>query len=270
MSELGYQGTQRPSDDAGAFNAQKFLIVQLLNAMNIGTLVKITSVTNAGELSPVGFVDVQPLVNQLSGDDTATPHAIVHNLVYFRLQGGTDAIILDPKVGDIGIAVFADRDISSVKAGKAQANPGSGRRNDMADGMYIGGVLNGTPQQYIQYNTQGIKLFSPTRIRMEAPLIELHATTSIKSDAPLIQSDATVSIVENAPSIVETAPLIAMNGAITQTAGAGTGVVTMIGPVNVQLAIKSNTEVTAVTTPLHTHAHTGVQSGGSNTGGPTP
>ena len=269
MSDLGYQGTQRPSDDAGGYNAQKFLITALLNQMNIGTLVKVTAVTNSGGLDPVGFVDVQPLVNQLTGDGTKMPHAEVYNLPYFRLQGGTDAIIIDPKVGDIGIAVFADRDISSVKANKAQANPGSGRRNDMADGLYIGGVLNGTPEQYIQYNGSGIKMFSPTRVRIEAPLIELHATTSIKSDAPLIQSDASASIVENAPLITNTAPLIGLNGALTQTAGAGTGVVTMIGPVNVQQQIKSNTEVVAVTTPLHTHVH--INGGGTgNSGLPTP
>jgi hypothetical protein len=37
---------------------------------------------------------------------------------YFRVQGGADAIIIDPKVGDLGIAVFCSRDITGVKRSK--------------------------------------------------------------------------------------------------------------------------------------------------------
>ena len=57
--------------------------------------------------------------------------------------------LIDPTQGDIGLAIFADRDISSVRANRAQANPGSYRRFDMADGVYIGGILNGMPTQTV-------------------------------------------------------------------------------------------------------------------------
>lgn len=234
MSDLGYQGTERPGDNAGAFNAQAFLIQQFINRMNIGTLVRVQKVTNSGGLSPVGFVDVLPLVNQLAGDDSPVPHAVVHELVYFRLQGGGDAVILDPKVGDIGIAVFADRDISSVKASKGAANPGSGRRNDMADGMYFGGVLNGTPTQYVRFSSTGVEVVSPTKITLKAPVTQIDSA------------------------------LIALNGNIAQTAGTGTGTASFVGPITVV------NDVTAGAISLQTHKHTGVQSGGSNTGGPTP
>lgn len=74
-----------------------------------------------------------------------------------------------------------------------------------------------------------------------------------------------------APVFTVNAPLIGLNGQIVQTnTGAGTPGVTMEGPVLVQQQIKSNTEVIAQTTPLHTHAHTNVQPGTGNTGGPTP
>ena len=231
MSDLGYQGTQRPSDNAGDFNAQKFLIEQLLNLMNIGTLVKVTAVTNSGGLSPVGFVDVQPLVNQLAGDGTQVPHAEVYGMPYFRLQGGADAIILDPKVGDVGIAVFADRDISSVKANKAQANPGSGRRNDMADGLYFGGVLNGTPTQFIRFSGAGIELVSPTKISMNAPITEINSA------------------------------LIALNGNIVQTAGSGSGAASLVGPVTV------TNDLTAEGKSVAHHVHVSAGAG-SNTSQP--
>lgn len=64
-------------------------------------------------------------------------------------------MIVDPVIGDIGIAVFADRDISTVKRTKAQGNPGSRRRFDAADGMYLGGLLNSAPTNYLQLSSDG-------------------------------------------------------------------------------------------------------------------
>jgi hypothetical protein len=113
-------------------------------------------------------VDVLPLVNQIDGGNGAMPHGVVHNIPYFRLQGGANAIILDPQVGDIGICVFADRDISAVKTAKGVANPGSKRRFDMADGLYIGGVLNGAPTQYLQFSGSGINVVSPNTVAINA------------------------------------------------------------------------------------------------------
>jgi len=270
MSDQGYAGQQRLSDSLGDFNPVRAIVMALMSQMFTATEARVVACTNSGGLSPVGFVDVQPLVNQLNGEGKATPHNILHNLPYFRLQGGKNAVIIDPEVGDIGIVVFADRDISGVNNSKDQANPGSGRRFDMADGMFIGGVLNGTPEQYVQFNGGGIHVHSPTKIKLTAPDIEITADNSIKSTATTVQTTASASITDNAPIATTNAPVIGLNGNVTQTTGGGTAGVTMQGPVHVIDQIKSDTEVIAVTTPLHTHAHTGVTSGGANTGGPTP
>lgn len=177
----GYAGARNAKSSGSELNALTFVINQILNARNSATLVQIKAVTNSGGLSPVGFVDVLPLVNQLDGYGNSMPHGIVRNVPYFRLQGGTDAVIIDPKVGDIGIAVFADRDISAVKASKALANPGSRRRADKADGLYIGGVLNGTPTQYVQFTAGGINVTSPTAITIKAPSITLDGPVTATS-----------------------------------------------------------------------------------------
>jgi hypothetical protein len=176
MNDLGYTGTKDVGDAPNTYGSLVFLAKQLLNRTNTATLVKIVTVTNAGGLSPVGFVDVQPLVNQVDGANNAMPHGVLHNLPYFRMQGGADAIILDPKVGDIGIAVFADHDISTVSATKKQANPGSGRRYSMADGLYIGGVLNAAPVQYVQFTASGINIVSPSQVTITAPSIASSGT----------------------------------------------------------------------------------------------
>ena len=250
---LGIKGAQDVSSANSEFNAISFLVNQILAGKNFSTLVKVKSVTNPGSVSPVGFVDVQPLVNMMDGDNNAIPHGIVSNIPYFRMQGGADAIILDPKVGDIGIAVFADRDISAVKASKAAANPGSMRRSDMADGMYIGGFLNGTPTQYVQFSSAGIKIHSPTAIVLEAPDIQINAET--------VEIVASASTTVTTPTFTVNGATV-LNGSLSQGTGDAGGGATMLGPVDV------TGDVTAGGKSLVTHVHSGVTSGGSNTGQP--
>lgn len=158
MTDNFGNGQMQPWDTTSDFNAISFIIEQALARTRTMTLVKVVAVTNDGGVSPVGFVDVHPMVNMLDGAGVSSPHRTVFHLPYFRLQGGANAVILDPIVGDIGLAVIADRDISAVKSAKADANPGSGRRFDLADGVYIGGILNGAPSQYVRFTDSGILL----------------------------------------------------------------------------------------------------------------
>jgi len=241
--QFGYAGQARPAEGGDEYGAQMFLISQALARLSTSTLVRVVAVTNAGGVAPVGYVDVQPLVNQLDGAGNAVPHAVLHNLPYFRLQGGTDAIILDPKIGDIGIAVFASRDISAVKASKAQANPGSWRAHDMADGLYVGGLLNGTPVQYVQFTAGGINVVSPAKVTITAPQIE---------------GNAEQQFAINSPQIV-------LNGTVQQGAGSYGGTSTWQGDMNTLGTLRNNGRDVG-----SAHTHPGVQSGPSNTGTPNP
>jgi hypothetical protein len=171
---LGFRGFQEPETASAHFNAQSFLVKSMLSRVRTAMLVQVQAVTNAGGLSPVGSVNILPLVNQIDGAGNVMSHSTIFACPYMRVQGGTNAIILDPQVGDIGIAVFADRDISSVTANKGQANPGSRRQHDMADGLYVGGVLNGVPTAYLQFSSGGITLTSPTAVTINAPTIILN------------------------------------------------------------------------------------------------
>lgn len=173
-NNTGYLGQQNPNTMGSKFNADVFLIQSILARISTATLVQVKAVTNDGNVAPVGFVDVLPLVNQVDGLNNATQHGVVYGIPYFRLQGGQNAIILDPQVDDIGIVIFADRDISSVKANKAQSNPGSRRRFDMADGLYIGGVLNGQPTQYVRFSAGQVELVSPTLVKITAPAVKIY------------------------------------------------------------------------------------------------
>ena len=155
MKNFGY-GQMGPLDTASDFNVDALTIKRFLTTFRTAAVVQVISCTNSGDLAAVGFVDVQPMVNMLDGLGNAMPHGTVYNIPYFRVQGGTNAVIIDPEVGDIGLAIFADRDISAVKVNRAVSNPGSFRRADMADGLYFGGFLNAVPTQYFRFCSVGI------------------------------------------------------------------------------------------------------------------
>jgi hypothetical protein len=221
------------------FNAHQFVIKMMMARMSTATLVQVQSCTNSGGLSVVGSVNVLPLVNMIDGANVATPHQTVFQLPYCRVQGGTNAVIIDPAIGDIGIAIFADRDISSVIANKGQANPGSARRFDMSDGLYIGGFLNSAPSQFIQFQSSGITITSPSAVTINSPTVTVNATTSMTINSPTVTVNATTSM-------TITSPLVTIDGNIVTT-----GTITNNG-----LDISS------------THMHPGVTSGSSDTGPP--
>lgn len=188
----GIQGLQFPADGGSDFNAISAIFRSMLSRVATSTLVKVVKCTNEGGVSPVGFVDIQPLINQVDGDGNAVPHGVIYGCPYSRMQGGGNAIILDPKPGDIGVAVFASRDIAGVIAKRAAANPGSNGRFRWSDGLYIGGMLNGTPTQWIRFSDDGIEIVSPTQVKLEAPdvriscaTLEIAATTSASVTTPI-------------------------------------------------------------------------------------
>ena len=171
-----YYGQTDPTTRQGEWNRMRFVIQQQMRNLNTSMPVRVLSVQAAG-VAPVGFVSVQILVDQVTGNDMTVPHGEITNVPYMRLQGGANAVIIDPQVGDIGIACFASRDISAVKNARQTAPPGSRRAYDFSDAMYIGGILNAAPVQYIQFTEGGIIVHSPSAVTVEAPVVNVNATT---------------------------------------------------------------------------------------------
>ncbi len=155
---FGY-GYLFPNDRLGKFNPTAFLVSQMLSRVRTITLAKVMSVTNSGTDIPAGTVDVQPLVSMVDGIGNATSHGTVYKIPYFRFQSGANALIMDPVVGDIGIMLVCDRDISAVKASRQASAPPSGRAFDFSDGLFIGGVLGAvTPTQYTRFDANGMTI----------------------------------------------------------------------------------------------------------------
>ena len=226
----GFAGPWWLNSGGNAFNAHDFHIRSVLAKKTFNQLVKVLSVTGGG-VGPPPVVSVQPMVGQIDGYGNITPHGPISNIPVFRSQGGAAAVIIDPAVGDIGLAAFCDRDISVVKATGEISGPGSWRQNDWADGVYIGGYLNETPTTYIQASDEiGVTVLTPG------------GSFTLTSNGTLTTT---------VPSFNVIAPEISMTGSVLIT-----GTLTITG------------DVTGDGIDLKNHVHSGVQSGGDDTGPP--
>ena len=156
VSSFGY-GQIQPEDGSSDLNAIAAIARQLIAQLDVMKLVKVIAV-HPGTGSPPGpgTVDVQPLVSQIDANGYAVPHGTVFGIACWRFQNGPWAIISDPAVNDVGYVVCADRDSSSVPSKLGQTvTPGSRRRYNIADGIYVGGVFNPVPAANVWFKTDG-------------------------------------------------------------------------------------------------------------------
>ncbi|EHM02022.1 hypothetical protein HMPREF9946_01540 [Acetobacteraceae bacterium AT-5844] len=166
------------------YNAQAFVVRSILAKVQNATLVMVQSVESAD--GPMGRVKVVPLVKQQAADGTVIDHGTIHDVPYLRIQGGAAALILDPQPGDIGIALFASRDISTVKKTQAAAAPGSFRQNSMADALYLGGLLNGEPQTLIRLSGDGVNVTTPGVITFSGNNVSLDAVGNLLAKGQVV------------------------------------------------------------------------------------
>lgn len=189
---------QTPDSVASEYATIAFVIAQVMSSMGTATVVKVVGCTNTGELERPGTVDLKLLIDMVTGDGQVIPHGTVYKAPYMRLQGGDNAVILDPQPGDLGLCVFASRDISAFKGDPDAARdrmpepgapPGSRRSFNLSDALYVGGILNGTPTQYVQFKGTGVVVKSPQAITLEAPMINLKGNVA--------QTDGDVTMSQN-------------------------------------------------------------------------
>lgn len=157
QNSFGY-GQMDPTDAGDEFNKISFLVRQRIALLDTMKLVKIVAVHSEGEVAAAGTVDVQPLVSMIDGGGNVTAQGTVNGIPWSRAQGGKNAVICDPQVGDIGYVAVSDRDISGVKTAKKPSPPGSRRQFNVADGVYAGGCLNVAPEQYLVFTATGVRL----------------------------------------------------------------------------------------------------------------
>lgn len=139
---------------------QEWIIQRLIRQIHTSTLVKVLQVYPTS--GAVGFVDVQPMVQQTTTNNVVIDTAPMYRMPYMRPQGGKSAVIVDPAEGDIGLAVFAERDITGVVNTQDLGPAPTNRAYDAGDGVYLGGFLNQDPEQWLKFfATDGAELKAP-------------------------------------------------------------------------------------------------------------
>lgn len=165
---------------AGA--AQDMYIINNLIA-NIHTMmpVKILSVTVPPDsLAPIGRCEVLPLVQQIDGSNNVYPMGKIINVPYLRVQGGSNAIVIDPQVGDVGLCGFCERDISIVKRTGELSAPDTRRKYDINSAVYMFTMMSGAPTQYIHFKTSGIDIKTTGDLNINGLIIKADGTLITK------------------------------------------------------------------------------------------
>lgn len=192
MADQGYKGFLGPFDANDEFGEMWFVVQQLIKRNATAMLVLVKAVHPATDpLTAPPTIDMQPMVHQINGLDQVEPHGVIYGVPCFRLGRGNCAVIMDPKVGDIGLAIFASHDISTVKATGKVGPPGSRRRFDWADALYFGAFLSGTITRYIQFTDSAINVVDPTAINVTAPTVTVNASTKAVVNSPEVDLGGT-------------------------------------------------------------------------------
>lgn len=133
--------------------AQEWIILRLIRRIHTATPVKVLAVVPL--TATTGSVDVQPLILDQDTNGLVIPQSPIYSIPYLRLQGGTSAVILDPVVGDIGLAIFGERDTTNVVKTRAEGSAPTDRTYNSGDGFYLGGFLNAPPTQWVKFLAGG-------------------------------------------------------------------------------------------------------------------
>jgi len=155
-----YQSASGVSSDADAF-LQNFN--NLLNGKSFIEIVRVEAIDSQ-------TVDLMPLVTQRDLSGAPIDNSVVYGAQVWRLQRGASAVIMDPVVGDIGIALYCDRDSDNARSDKVVGAPTSNRNHSKTDGIYLGGLLNQDPTQYVEFADGRINIVSPSGVTIDTPL----------------------------------------------------------------------------------------------------
>ncbi|MXV58357.1 MULTISPECIES: baseplate assembly protein [unclassified Saccharibacter] len=172
------QHNTTPHDIRSSLNA---LIESHISQLGTPVLVRVETVQSSG-VSLTGKVDVLPLTQQQDRLRRPYTQHIIRNVPYLRIQGGTSALIIDPKPGDIGFIVIAGRDQTNVVAARSVAPPASFRQFSISDCVYVGGFLNEAPNQYVQFTDEGVRIVSPGKVEIEAASISANCDITTTGD----------------------------------------------------------------------------------------
>ncbi len=237
-------------DFASPYNQLVYTIKQtILQTVSTAIPVRVDSVERNGDGSGGGYLSATPLVAQTDASGNLIPPVSIPRLPYFRLQHGTAAVICDPAVGDVGLAVFAQSDCSKLSGGTEPVVRGSYRTFDMSDGFYIGGFWGKKPETFIHIEQAGTVHVVAKTVTTDCQQATVNATTHADVTTPEMKVTGRLTVTG----------LITGTGGMAISGGNGA---------TVDGSLTTTGDVKAAGISLDNHTHSGVQTGSGSTGKP--
>ncbi|MFP1728038.1 phage baseplate protein [Lonsdalea quercina] len=175
-----YSNAENQASDANAF-ASSFK--KLLSSNYFINIVTVTAVRGT---APNLVVDALPLVAETKSEDGSIIRGSqIYNIPVWRLQRGGSAIIMNPVVGDIGMIAICDNDISVARANRKESVPGSKRTHSRSDAIYLGGLLNTEPTQFIEFADGAINITTPNPVNVNCSKATVVAPDGVEITTPL-------------------------------------------------------------------------------------
>lgn len=184
-----------PSTLADDYNLLMYLINSAISGIDTIDVVKVQEVNTENNT-----LCVLPIVQRANANGNPIPESPIFNIKYMRWQYGLNAIKATPEVGDIGLVLVCKKDISSIQSGLV----GSYREFSMADGVYIGGLMNFNqePTQYIEFTAEGIAVTTPKTLTINTTEnVVVNATKDVTVNAVNTNVNASASATITAPEI---------------------------------------------------------------------
>lgn len=170
--------TRKINTTSSDYNGLNFSILKEIAQINTAEFVIVMAVNEDRTL------DIKPLLNALTPDNQSIEAATIYSIPYLRQQAGANGIILTPEVGDIGLVVYCQRDISGILSQKGQANPQSNRQYSNSDGVYVCSLVNlmRQPERYIEINNNQMTINGNVPLVVNAENVAINAPTAINGD----------------------------------------------------------------------------------------
>lgn len=230
-------------------NAMDYIARSIIKQMINTAIPVVVEQVMPGDENAAGYVQCLPLVMPRDAQNNSIQTVSIPRLPFYRMYAGRAAIVCDPVVGDVGLAIFAQQDASLVKKGVTKPQQaGSFRCFDMSDGFYLGGFYNGGGDTNIVFDQNGgITINAPTAQVINTDSATVNCQTKALVNAPESEFTGNVTI-QKALTVL---------GGMAVSGGSG-------ATVDGDFAV-SNGDVSADDISLKSHVHGGVQSGSSKT-----
>lgn len=168
---MNYKTSFQPKDFGSELNALRFLMTSCIYD-NVNTMLVVRVVAVNEET-----IDVQTVIGDIDINGGNLDTYQIKGVRYIQWQYGKNAIKAVPEIGDIGILVISQQDLSGIKSGQAVYDS----HYNIGDGVYIGGLygMNQEPTQFVEFKNDELNITGTGTINISAPTVNIKDATAI-------------------------------------------------------------------------------------------